>query len=470
MELFDRTPREIAAMVRARQLSAREAAEASLAAIDARNGAINAFVARDPERTMEQAAAVDALVAAGVDPGPLAGVPLAVKDLEDAAGFPTTHGSPLERGAPNAARDSHLVARLRRAGCVVVGKTNSPEYGWTARSDNALFGLTRNPHATAHSAGGSSGGSAAAIAAGMVPLATGSDGGGSIRIPSALCGLSGFKPSLGRVPNGGVSPPGWLHMSSKGPMARSIVDVAYALDVAVGPEPDDLASLPRPEASMFDAVTAPGLPGRVAWSPTLGYAPVDAEVLTACERAMGELDALGVEVVEVAGPFDEDPVRPWLAVVAACHARDLAHRRGDPGYDELHPVLRQIVDYGEQVTGVDIVRAYDEFHRMNLRLVELFHDVRLLCTPTVAALAPHADDGVMGRVNGELTEAWVRYTYPFNMTQSPAATVCVGTSGDGRPIGLQLIGPRHGDLSVLRAAAAVEAAIGAAPRPSLLGD
>jgi len=468
MELFDLTPRAIASMVRAGELSAREAAAASLAAIEARNGEVNAFVATDAERTMEQAAAVDALVAAGVDPGPLAGVPLGVKDLEDAAGFPTTHGSPLERGAHAAQRDSHLVARLRRAGCVVVGKTNSPPYGWTARTDNALFGFTRNPHSPAHSAGGSSGGSAAAIAAGMVPLATGSDGGGSIRIPSSLCGLSGFKPSLGRVPVGGASPPGWLHLSSKGPMARSIVDVAVALDVVVGPEQDDLSSLPRPEASMLDAVGTPGLPGRIAWSPSLGYAPVDETVLAACESAMAALESLGVDVVLAEDVLDADPVRSWFDVVAACHARDLAGRKGDPGYDELPEELRGVVEYGERVTGADVVRAYDAFHRLNLRFVDLFRDVRLLCTPTVAALAPHEDDGIMGRVNGELDVAWVRFTYPFNMTQNPAATVCVGVADDGRPIGLQIVGPRHADLAVLRAAAALESAVGAAPRPGML--
>jgi aspartyl-tRNA(Asn)/glutamyl-tRNA(Gln) amidotransferase subunit A len=249
-------------------------------------------------------------------------------------------------------------------------------------------------------------------------------------------------------------------------MARSIVDVAYALDVVVGPEQDDLSSLPRPEASFFDAVSAPGLPARVAWSPTLGYATVDREVLAACERAMSTLDALGVEVVELPEVFATDPVLPWLDVVAACHARDLSGRKDHPRYGELHPVLRALVDRGEQVTGVELVRAYDEFHLLNLRLVELFRDVRLLCTPTTAAAAPHEDDDVQGRVNGELEVSWVRFTYPFNMTRNPAATVPAGVTADGRPVGLQLIGPQHADLSVLRAAAALEVALGPAPRPA----
>lgn len=466
-DFFDLSPREVARRVRTRQWSAREALELSLAVIEARNAQVNAFVALDPERSFEQADAVDALVASGADPGPLAGVPLGVKDLEDAAGFPTTHGTPLEADAAPALRDSHLVERLRRAGCVVVGKTNTPEYGWTACSTNALFGFTRNPWDLRHSAGGSSGGAAAAVAAGMVPLATGSDGGGSIRIPSALCGLTGFKASFGRVPAGGASPPGWMTLSSKGPMARSIHDVALALDAVVGPEQDDLSSLPRPEASFLDAVDSPGLPVRVAWSPTLGYAEVDAAVLKVCERAVAALSSLGVDVVAVDSVFDEDPVRPWLDLVASCHARDLEDKLDHPRYHELHPQLRQVVDYGRTLSGAAVVRAYDEFHRLNLRLVELFRDVRLLCTPTTAAAAPHEDDGIEGVVNGRRDPAWVRFTYPFNMTRSPAATVCVGFTDAGLPVGLQLVGPQHADLAVIRAAAAIEAALRTDRRPAI---
>ena len=468
MSFYDVTAAEVARRVRSGESTATAMATAALEAIEARNGEVNAFVAIDPERSLEQAAAVDALVASGADPGPLAGVPIGVKDLEDAAGFPTTHGSPLEADAEPAARDSHLVERLRRAGCVVVGKTNTPEYGWTACTTNALFGRTRNPWDLEHSAGGSSGGSAAAIAAGMVPLATGSDGGGSIRIPSSLCGLSGLKPSFGRVPAGGPTPPGWLTLSSKGPMARRIADVALALDAVVGPEQDDLSSLPRPEASWLDAVVDPKLPARIAWSPTLGYATVDDEVLAVCERALATIESLGVEVVEVPDVFDVDPVRPWLDVVAACHARDLAGSRDHPRYGELHEELRRTADYGATVTGPQLVAALDEFHRLNLALVELFHSVRLLVTPTTAAVAPHERDGVAGTVNGVTEVAWVRFTYPFNMTRNPAATVCAGRSDAGLPVGLQLVGPQHADLLVLRSAAALEAAIGFEDRPPML--
>ncbi|MGH9008192.1 MAG: amidase, partial [Acidimicrobiales bacterium] len=244
----------LAGAVRRKEISARELVGVALGRIDALNPIINAFVAVDGDRALEQAAAVDQKVASGANPGRLAGIPIGVKDLEDTAGYVTTHGSPWFAHDPPAERDSVLVSRLRADGCVVVGKTNTPDFGWTAKTDNPLFGLTKNPWHLEHSPGGSSGGTAAALAAGMVPLATGSDGGGSIRIPASCCGLSGVKASMGRVPSGGPEPPGWPGLSAKGPMAHRIADAALALDVVVAPEPTDLRSLPRPEASWVAAV------------------------------------------------------------------------------------------------------------------------------------------------------------------------------------------------------------------------
>ncbi len=237
----------LAAQVRSKQVGSRELTLHALARIEHLNPQVNAFVAVDAERALAEAAVIDERVAKGEDPGPLAGVPIGVKDLEDAAGFVTTHGSPLHANDAPAATDSILVARLRAKGCVIVGKTNSPEFGWKSDTQNEVFGTTRNPWDLARSAGGSSGGTGAALAAGMVPLATGSDGGGSIRIPSAINGLSGLKPSLGRVPTGGPSAPGWAGLSTKGPMARRIRDVAYALECVVGPDPTDIFSLAMPD-------------------------------------------------------------------------------------------------------------------------------------------------------------------------------------------------------------------------------
>ena len=447
--------------VRRREVSACELVEGALANIEARNGTINAFVALDGERARDEAAAVDARVAAGEDPGPLTGIPIGVKDLEDAAGFLTTQGSALFADGPPAARDSVLVARLRGAGAVVVGKTNTPELGWKGDTVNTLFGATLNPIDESHSPGGSSGGSSAAVAAGMVPLATASDGGGSIRIPASLCGLPGFKPSLGRVPSGGAAAPGWQHLSTKGVLAATVADTVAALDAVIGPDPTDLRSLPMPEPSWLGAIEDAHLPMRIAWSPTLGYAEVDRAVLEVCERAVGMLSDLGAEVVEVPSVFAEDPVFSWWTMTAVYNSRTFAELRQSPRWADVDPGLQAQVSWADTVSPVDFVRAEDECHRLNVRLVELFHDVRLLLTPTVAALPPLSDRP--GVVNGVETVGWVSFTYPFNMTRSPAGSVCAGWSDSGLPVGLQVIGPQHGDLVVLRAMAALEAALPVSP-------
>jgi aspartyl-tRNA(Asn)/glutamyl-tRNA(Gln) amidotransferase subunit A len=449
---------ELTRSVRAKGVSARELTEAALARIERLNPIYNAFVATDGDRALDEAEAIDARIAEGGDPGPLAGIPIGVKDLQNARGFVTTYGSALHADDPPAGADDPFVARLRAAGCVILGKTNTPEFGWMGNTSNAIFGASYNPFDTARGPGGSSGGSSAAIAAGMVPLATGSDGGGSIRIPSACCGLSGMKPSLGRVPAGGPNPPGWIDLSTNGPMARRIADVTGALDVAVGPDPTDLRALPRPEANWVAALDDPHVPLSIAYSPTLGYATVDDEVAAACERAVEVLASLGADVVVVDAVFDDDPVGDFLTLTAAATLRTLRPYMDHPRWDEVDPVLRHFVNVAQSTTAEQILGVFDRFHYMNLKLVDLFRRSRILVTPTCAALAPHAG-GITSTVNGETTANWVHFTYPFNMTRSPAATVCVGTGETGLPIGLQLVGPQHGDLVVLRTAAALEAAM-----------
>jgi len=444
--------------VKAKEVSARELTQHSLDRIQKLDPTYNAFVAVDAERALDEADALDQRIAGGHDPGPLAGIPLGVKDLHNAVGYVTTHGSALYADDPPATADDPFVARLRAAGCVIVGKTNTPELGWMGNTSNAVFGPTLNPYDISRGPGGSSGGSAAALAAGMVPLATGSDGGGSIRIPSACCGLSGMKPSLGRVPGGGQHPPGWPDLSTNGPMARRIADVARALDVTVSPDPTDLRALPRPEASWLAAIEDPHVPVRVAYAPTLGYATVDAEVSEVCAQAVSVLESLGADVVVVDSVFDADPVRDFLTFTAACTLRTLRPYREHPRWDEVDPMLRYLTDAAQATTAEQLLLVVDRFHAMNLRLVELFRTARILVTPTCSGVAPFAGD-FNSTVNGETTANWIQFTYPFNMTRSPAATVHAGTSSGGLPIGLQLVGPQHGDLVVLRTAAALEAAL-----------
>ena len=448
----------LAEQVRLGKLSARELASHALERIEALNPALNAFVAVDGAAAMAAAAAVDAAVAAGDDPGPLAGIPIGVKDLEDCAGYRTTKGSFAFADDPVATQDSILVARLKAAGCVVVGKTNTPELGAKADTVNALFGATRNPWDLERSSGGSSGGSSSAVASGMVPLATASDGGGSIRIPASACGLSGFKASLGRVPSGGAHSPDWAHLSTRGPLARTVADTVAALDAVLGPDPSDLRSLPMPEPSWLGAIESPHLPMRVAWSPTLGYAKVDDEVAAICRQAVERMAGLGAEVVEVETVFPTDPVLSWVTMTNAYNARTLGPFRDTPVWERIDPNLRSMADWGARMTATELVKAEDQCHELNLRLVQLFHDVRLLVCPTIAGLPPRS--GQPGTINGDESANWVAFTYPFNMTRSPAGTVCAGFTAAGLPVGLQLIGPQHGDLVVLRAMAALEAALG----------
>jgi aspartyl-tRNA(Asn)/glutamyl-tRNA(Gln) amidotransferase subunit A len=443
---------DLVAQVRSRSVSARDLAQAALARIEAVNPAVNAFVAVDGDRALADAAALDERIAAGEDVGALAGIPVGIKDTEDVRGYRTTYGSRAYADDPVAERDSILVERLREAGCVVVGKTNTPELASKGNTTNDLFGVTHNPIKLGHSAGGSSGGAAAAVQAGMVPLATGSDGGGSIRIPSSACGLTGHKPSLGRVPDGGPAPVDWMNLTTRGVIARSAADIALALDCVVGPDPTDLRSLPMPDRPWVEAVAEPALPLRVAWSPTLGYADPDPEVLERCEAAISLIADSGCEVEQVDPVFDADPIFFWITLVGWYNVRTREQREG-PWETSISALSDMIAQTGP----LDLVKAEDECHRMNLRLVDIFRRSRLLLTPTTALAPPPVE---------QADNNWFFYTYPFNMTRSPAGTVCAGFTSDGLPVGLQVVGPQHGDAVVLRALAALEDLVDV-PRPEL---
>jgi aspartyl-tRNA(Asn)/glutamyl-tRNA(Gln) amidotransferase subunit A len=247
-------------------------------------------------------------------------------------------------------------------------------------------------------------------------------------------------------------------------MARSIVDVALALDAVIGPDPTDLRSLPMPEVSWAGAVRDPSVPLQVAWSPTLGYATPDPEVLSACLAAVARLEDLGAQVVEVDDVFAADPLLTWVAMTGTYLRRTLRGVDALDG-DDVDPSLRPALEWASSLSAVELAEAEDECHRLNLRLVDLFADVRLLVTPTVATLAPRS--GGQGVLDGVETANWVQYTYPFNCTRSPAGTVPVGVSSQGTPIGLQVVGPQHGDQVVLRAIAAMEVELGLPDPPRL---
>jgi Asp-tRNA(Asn)/Glu-tRNA(Gln) amidotransferase A subunit family amidase len=434
---------EIASSVRSGQTTAVAVIDETFARIGHLNSTLNAIIASDHERARTQAAVIDARLAAGEhDQLPLTGIPLAVKDTEDTIGYRTTHGSRLFAEDPPAERDSILVGRLKAAGCVVVGKSNVPELACSADTTNLVFGSTRNPYDIERLAGGSSGGAAAAVASGMLPLATASDGGGSIRIPASACGLPGFKSSLGRIPDGGPQPVDWPLVTTRGVLTRTVGELLAVLDVIVGPDPTDLRSLPAPCRPFSYDVAAAGLPRRVAWSPRLGYDWTEPSILAACTATIERLATDGVEIVEIDRIFDSEPYDVWGLLIAAYVQRSV----GERDRSLLTEEVRTGIEDADRLTARDLLVAEDTCHRLNLELVQVFESCDLLLTPTL-----HRDPPRFGE-----TISWIRATGVFNLTRSPAGTIPVGLSDTGLPVGLQIVGPQHGDVAVLAMMAHLE--------------
>ncbi len=446
---------DVAAAVRARRLSPVEVTDAVLARLARLNPSLNAYCTVTAGAARSSARAAEAAVMAGGPLGPLHGVPVSIKDLIATRGVRTTWGSKIhERVVPE--EDAPLVERLKAAGAIVLGKTNTPEYGWTAETDNPVFGPTRNPWDVTRSAGGSSGGAGAAVAAGLGPLAVGTDGGGSIRIPSAFCGIFGLKPSFGRIP---VYPPSAAEtLSHAGPMTRTVRDAALMLEVLTGPDERDRNSLPGGPARYVAAVEE-GIRGlRMAWSPDLGYAAVDATVREACAAAAAVFEAIGCRVEE-ASPGFPDPEEAWSTLFYGAIAARLGPYLGE-WRGRMDPGLVELVDKGQRFTGVQMAEA--GFQRAALwdTVRRFFATYDLLLTPTVAV--PPLPLGGRGdiEIGGRRLPRWKAFPFnlPFNLTGQPAASVPCGWTDGGLPIGLQIVGRRYADATVLRAAAAFEAA------------
>ncbi len=457
---------DIADAVRRGERSVAEVVEAALARIAARDAALHAFCAVDGPGARRQAEALDRRIARGDDVGPLAGVPIGVKDLEDAAGFRTVCGDPARTAAPPATVDSVEVARLRGAGAVVVGKTNTPAYGFHAETDNLVFGPTGNPWAPGRTAGGSSGGSAAAVAAGMVPLCTGSDGGGSIRIPSAACGIAGFKPTHGVVPNGDPTPPTWGPLSTRGPMARTFTEIACALDVVKGVSALDLLSFEL--AGSFAAAAAraslDGVRGvRVAWSPTLGVAHPDADVLAACEAALHTLAAAGADVVDALDTvFDPPAVYAWVAHAAPGSWRT-ATTDPTPWEGRFLPAAQLTASFGEHTTVAQVLDGQAGAQTALRQLAAVWARADVLVTPAMATVPPRLGEP------SPYGPGWAAdYTLPFNLVRSPAAVVPCGfveRDGERLPIAIQIVAPRCADLALMTVATAAESVLGGIAAP-----
>jgi Asp-tRNA(Asn)/Glu-tRNA(Gln) amidotransferase A subunit family amidase len=448
---------ELAAAIRARRLSPVELTQAVLARIEAINPRVNAYCTVVAERALGEARAAEAAVLRGDALGLLHGLPISFKDLTPTAGIRTTMGSRIfEHWVPG--EDAVVVERARRAGAVVLGKTNTPEFGCKGVTDNLVFGHTRNPWKLDRIAGGSSGGAAAAVAAGLGPLAEGSDLAGSIRIPAAVCGVVGFKPSLGRVPHWPALN-GWTGFSHVGPITRTVADAALLLAAWAGPDERDPKSLPATGEDFARAVEGGARGLRVAWSPDLGGAPVDSEVRRVTEAAAKALADLGCRVEEEHPPLD-DAMTLFMDLTAPFRAAAMAEHL--PRWrDQLDPMLLLRLDRAEGMSAVDWERASHRRTALWHRVRRFFERHDILVTPTTATAAFPIGQTFPAQIDGRLLTnqlEWFPFTYPFAITGQPAISVPAGFTADGLPVGLQIVGRRFADATVLRVAAAFEAA------------
>ena len=452
------TATELLADYRAGRRSPVEATREALARIEEKDGDLNAFCLVDADGALAAAAESEARWQRGEPHGLLDGVPVSVKDIMLTKGKPTLRGSHSVDPDQLWDVDAPAVARLREHNAVIIGKTTTPELGWKGVTDSPLTGITRNPWDTTKTPGGSSGGAAAAVAAGMGTISLGTDGGGSIRIPASFSGVFGIKPTYGLVPIYPASPYGTL--AHVGPLSWSVADAALALDVLTGPDTRDWSAGPRPERSFATAVEtgiASGIAGmRIGFSRTLGFAKVDPEVAKLVEAAVAVFAGLGA-VVSTVDPGFADPVDAfhvlWFAGAAASTAAltDAQRERLDPG-------LRAVCEEGARHSALDYLDATATRAAVGRTMGEFHEHYDLLVTPTMPIAAFDAGVEVPPGSAATRWTGWTPFTYPFNMTQQPAASLPCGFTAAGLPVGLQVVGPRHADARVLAACAAFEQA------------
>jgi aspartyl-tRNA(Asn)/glutamyl-tRNA(Gln) amidotransferase subunit A len=453
--LFKKPAAELANLVRSKDLSSVDLIETTLRRIEAVNPSINAFVALRADEALEEAKALAEHIAVGKDPGPLAGIPIGVKDMEDTAGMVTSFGSiPFKNNLVKS--DSIQVARLKAAGAIVVGKTNTPEFGFTGFTKNRLFGVTGNPWNPDRTPGGSSGGAAAAVAGCMVPLATGSDAGGSVRIPASYCGCFGLKPSYGRIPLGPLPA---LHMSRTwhlGPLSRTVTDTAIFMDCVAGYHPADPDSLPQSSLSYVDCLGK--LPGglKIGFSPDLGYARVQKDVAAVVVQALKIFEEMEHTVDFWPGKLPR--VDDAWSKLMAYELYAIVHDQLEDIRAEMSRTLVDSLDQAKNLGVQDFISIQKARAELNDSLAHFFSEFDLLVTPTMPTEAFAAKGPPPAEIDGHpanLLDA-VAFTFPFNLSGHPVATVRAGLSANGLPAGLQIIGPRYRDDLVLQAAYAYE--------------
>ncbi len=434
--------KELAAAVRAGRVHPVELVEESLRRIEAHNQLLNAVVALRAEAALAEAATSNR-------GGALAGLPVLVKDLARCAGTVTTMGSPWYASAPPDEVDDVVVARLKAAGAIVIGKTNTPAFGHTAYTTNRLFGPTRNPWNPDRSPGGSSGGSAAALAAGLVPLATTSDGGGSVRIPASCCGLVGYKPTMGGI--GRNLLPRWIHFSTQGAMGASVADVVEEASVTLGHAAGDFLSVPRRAVDL-----TPGRPRAVLATRTF-RADLDASIEAEFEDALTALAGAGLPVTRVEPPSDRSVAGAWATMASAELAESLTPFRDR--WEELEPALLDQVRFGADVDAAKYIQAQRFRHEVTARFDDLLGSDTVLVVPTANATS-WPPEGPMptsaGAVRDDLSIAV--NTPDLNFTGHPAVSVPLGRDPAGVPFGLQIVAPRFADGLALGLAEVLEQA------------
>jgi len=440
-------------LYRARKASPVEATRSVLARIDKLNPKLNCYCLVDAKSALATAKESEARWKKGAPQGLLDGVPVSIKDLLLTRGWPTLRGSRTVNPKGPWNDDAPAVARLREHGAVLVGKTTTPEFGWKGVTDNPLTGITRNPWNPKLTPGGSSGGSTAAVAAGMGPLTVGTDGGGSIRIPCAFTGLFGLKPSFGRVPAWPLSPFGTV--AHVGPITRTVADAALMLNVLSLPDPRDWFALPH-DSRDYRVGLDDGVKGlRIAYSANLGYAEVEPEIAALVKKAVKQFADLGAQVDEVDPGFEN--AGPMFTTHWFAGAASLLRTMSADQVKLIDPGLRDVARQGAKIRTLDYLAAVQQRGQLGV-LMNRFHEkYDLLVTPTLPLAAFAAGKEVAAVVKEKRWTDWTPFSYPFNLTQQPAASVPCGLTKKGLPVGLHIVGPRYADALVLRAARAYEA-------------
>ncbi|MBI2866551.1 MAG: amidase [Chloroflexi bacterium] len=452
-----------------KDLSPVEVTDYFLRRIERLNPQLNAYLTVCADQAMDQAREAEKALARGEKVGPLHGLPLSIKDLTPTRDIRTTYGSLVYKDwVPD--RDDVVVERVRAAGAIILGKTNSPEFGSVATTENLVAGPCCNPWDQTRIAGGSSGGAASAVAAGLGPLAVGSDGGGSIRIPATFCGIFGLLPSQGRVPEWGIDPPvkgeyrgrRGRFFGQNGPMTRDVRDAIMLLQVMAGPDPRDPTCLHEPPPDFSQALDGDVRGLRIAWSPDFGYAPVDPEVQASAEAAARAFSELGARVEQADPPIgDPAAMREMFRTIMWSNWHAFNSSLLEAHADKLTPFVRQMLEGAREWKTERLVKALHELEAFRYRMARFFDSFDLLLSPTSAVPAWTLGQIAPSTIGGKVVDPWIGFN-PFclaiNMAWQTAANVPCGFNSQGLPIGLHIVGPRWAEVKVLRASVAFERA------------